>query len=173
MPEFENIPAKQPAPKWPFAALLLACLVLIVVFKAYGVILAILILGFGAFAVYNRPDSRETSTLRASIELSLQDIQDIFNEFERFRFSNDTDSVADRTLYRPALLDSDSSDPAIEEFYYLESTSHRFINRAQAQLAGNLSVSQLDSLLSIADKRSFQLQQAWIEARKAARRLSS
>lgn len=168
MPELDKISPQPNRPRIILAALAALCLFLIILLKTWGVVLALLIIGFTALFIYFQPENREAEALRGSIELSLQDIESTLAEFEHFKFSGDADAIADRTLHRPALMDQDSTNPAIEEFYFLESTSKCFINRMRAKLAGDLSVGQLESLLSIADRRSDQLQQAWIDARRAA-----
>lgn len=173
MPELDNISPQPNRPRVLLAALLILCIVLIILLKMWGVILALLLIGFSALFIFFQPRNREAEALRLSIELSLQDIETTLAAFEHFKYSGDADAIADRTLHRPALLNIDSTNKDIEEFHYLESTSKRFINRVHAKLAGELSVGQLESLLSIADRRSDQLEQAWVAARRAALELGS
>lgn len=171
MPELEGIGDRRPATTWPLVAIGLGCVALIALLKAQGVILALLVSTVAYFALRFRPDSTEVATLKASVRLSLEDIADVLEAFRTFEVGQDPDSIADRTLYRPALLDLDTNSEEIGRFHFLMGNSKRFLRRAESKLHQNLSVGQLERLLQITDMRAGELQQAWLDAREAAYKL--
>ncbi|WP_246846862.1 hypothetical protein [Corynebacterium sp. sy039] len=148
--------------------IILCCVLLVYLLKTAGLIIAIII-GIGAFiSWYYRPNYQEVTTLRASILLSVEDIQEVLNQYQKFSFGNDADSIADRTLYRPELINKNSRVSAISAFHDLYSASENFISRVHVKLEEDLDAAQLKSLLYITDRRAQELQQAWIMARQAA-----
>ncbi|MGD7001071.1 hypothetical protein [Corynebacterium halotolerans] len=152
-------------------AIALLCLILVVWLKFYGLLLAAPIIFMTLLLVRNRHDAPETTALRSSIELSAEDISDVIADYDHFVSSPDTDAIADRTLHRPALLDADCADPDIERFHFQCQTNRRFLHRLQARLAGELSVAELEQLLSITDQRATELKESWFLARRSAKRL--
>lgn len=148
-----------------------SCLVLVLWLRAYGLVLAIPIIAITALLLRHRHDAPETDALRSSIILSAEDIEDVIGEFDRFANSPDTDAMADRTLNRPALLDQDSEHPDIEKFHFHCQTNRRFLNRLEGKLTTDLSVEELEQLLAVTDRRSMELKESWLLARRSAKRL--
>lgn len=159
-------------PRWAVWAVVAAGMLLVVTLKLPGALLALLMIGAMSFMSRVRPNSSEILALRSSIELSLDDINETLTQYENFRSGTDTDAIADRTLLRPELANEDSEVAEIESFHYLRRGASRFLNRVDAKLASDLDASQLLKLLEVTDQRAAQLQESWIEARRAARRLA-
>lgn len=96
----------------------------------------------------------------------------MLEEYDDFRSSPDADHLADRTLYRPALLDPGNRDAEISTFHQHRAAADRFLRRLEGHLQNpNLSVRELESLLDTTDERARRLEQSWWDARRAARRL--
>lgn len=151
-----------------------ACTALIVLLKAPGVIISILLASAVWLMSSARPEASEHAALRTSIELSAEDISDVIAEFKNFETSPDPDALADRTLHRPALLDLDTNDPDIEAFHYQYASALRYLKRLPARLANPmLSTSQLEHLLTITDQRAADLKESWLTARRAAQKLGT
>lgn len=147
------------------------CLLLVVWLRGYGLLLSLPIILMTIVLVRHRPDEPEAKALRSSISLSADDIRDVIDDYEFFADSPDTDAVADRTLHRPALLDQDCDHPDIEAFHFQRMTNRRFLNRLDARLAADLSVSELEQLLNVTDRRALELKEAWLMARRSAKQL--
>lgn len=153
-------------------AIALCCVALVVMLKFQGLLLAVIVLAAVYFMTRNRPDQREVLDLRSSIQLSAEDIEDVLSQYHDFLHSVDSDAIADRTLLRPALADADCEDEAIQRFFFLQGTSERFLRRVRHRLTKELSVGQLEKLLSVTDRRAMELQEAWTQARRRARQLA-
>lgn len=170
-----NDKPRRPVPsevRWPLVVIVVSCLVILVWFKWQGLLLILPILTIAAFVLSKRPDSTEVLALRSSIALSSEDIEDVLAEFDHFSTGTETDSLADRTLFRPALLDPDNDDPDIQAFHHHQATARRFISRLDARLANpSLEVGQLETLLHVTDQRALEIKESWLLARLAAKRL--
>lgn len=157
---------------WALTVIVVSCLIILVLFRAQGLLLIVPIAAVAALVMLKRPDTSETLALRSSILLSAEDIADVVAEFDRFSTGIDTESIADRTLNRPALLDLDCDDADIARFHHEYATALRYLHRLSARLANeNLEVSQLETLLNVTDVRALELKEAWLAARQAAHRL--
>lgn len=155
-----------------FALIILASVILIALLKTPGFIIALILAGVAWLMVNSRPDASEQKALRSSIKLSAEDITDVLDQFNEFKTSVDTDSVADRTLHRPALLDQDCNDPAVETFHYHQASAQRFLRRLDARVNDpNLEINELENLLKVTDQRAAEIRESWLEARRAAIRL--
>ena len=119
----------------------IACVALIVLLKVPGLIISFLLAAAAWLMSSARPDATEHQALRSSIQLSAEDIRDVMDEFEKFETSMDPDALADRTLHRPALLDLDTSNEAIEGFHYQYATASRYLKRLPGRLANPIPVS--------------------------------
>lgn len=172
----ERLPIR-PEPRrfrWPLVVILAGSLLILFWFKLQGLLLLLPILAIAFLVLGKRPDSTETNALRSSIALSAEDISDVLAEYDRFASATDADTLADRTLLRPALVDLDCDDEAIEAFHHQYTTSRRFIRRLEARLAHpGLEVGQLESLLHVTDQRALDIKEAWLTARHAAKRLGT
>lgn len=149
-------------------AIVVALLVLLSVLKLPGLLISLIIIPLAVFMLHSRPDASEQKTLKASISLSSDDIQDVVDEFEQFALSSDATDIADRTLHRPALLDAECGDEAIEHFHYQLSTAKRFLRRLDARLDSNMETSEFEKLLVITDQRALELKESWLSARRSA-----
>ncbi|MDK2582028.1 hypothetical protein MFL68_000395 [Corynebacterium sp. BWA136] len=137
--------------------------------KIPGLFIAALLIAAALLMLYTRPDASEQAALRGSIRLSAEDIEDVIAEYEDFQSSEAAEKIADRTLYRPALLDLDCSDPSIEAFHYELSGARRFLRRLNLRVnAEKVSTNELDSLLKVTDGRARELKETWLSARRAA-----
>jgi len=108
---------------WPWVAIAGACLLLVALLQIEGAALSCLILVASFLLSRYHPYSQETAALKASIVLSREDIEDTLRKYEDFLYKNDTESIADRTLHRPALADENCTDPDISSFHFLASTA--------------------------------------------------
>lgn len=152
--------------------LVVAALALISFLRTAGVIIVTIAAIALAFHLIRSASSPETASLRGSVRLSAENLAAVLAEYEQFSASPDAPHLADRTLYRPALLDPGCADPDITAFHAHRAASLRFLGRLERHLENpNLSVRELESLLTTTDERSQQLEQSWWEARQAARRL--
>lgn len=155
---------------WVVVACLAAALVVFGRFP--GMVLAAALVGITVL-VMHRPDrDQQLAALRTSIELSADEIREVLDEYERFALGEDAESIADRTLRRPALLNDDSPDEDIARFHFEAASARRFLHRLPARTADpGLTAAQLENLLSVTDGRALCLREAWVAARRAARRL--
>ena len=150
-------------------AIIVAALVVLSVLRLPGLIICLIILPLALFMLYSRPDASEQNALRSSISLSADDIQDVVEEYEHFALSSEAEAIADRTLHRPALLDKECQDPAVEQFHYQLSTAKRYLNRLDARLEkSNMETTEFEQLLTITDQRALELRESWLVARRAA-----
>lgn len=151
---------------------LIACVTLIVLLKVPGLFISALLAAAVWLMASAQPMKSEHAALRTSIQLSAEDLRDVMAEFEKFESATDPDTLADRTLHRPALLDLDLSDEDIEAFHFQYAASARFLRRLPSRLNNPmLSTQQLEHLLTITDQRASELQESWLAARKAAFKL--
>ena len=134
-------------------ALLLAAVtaaVLIVTLKLPGVILAAFVCGALWLFADARPNASEHAALRASIALTVEDITGVLEDYATFATSDDAESLADRTLHRPALVDVDCANPVIEAFHYEMHGAQRFLRRLDARVnSPHVETSELESLLKV------------------------
>ena len=150
-------------------AIVAAVFVVLSALRFAGLIICLIILPLALFMLYSRPDASEQKTLKSSISLSADDIEDVVEEYEHFAHSPEAEAIADRTLHRPALLDPECEDPAIEKFHYELSTAKRFVRRLDARLAKpNMETSEIEQLLKITDQRAFEHTESWLAARRSA-----
>lgn len=154
------------------AIVVLCCIGLVWRLLVPGALLSLILLVLTFLLLRRRPDAYEHKALRTSIALSAEDVEDVLAEYERFSCSPDTDCLADRTIHRPALMDQDCTDADISDFHYQRTSSRRFLRRLNARLADpTLEIQQLETLLSVTDKRAAALRAAWLRARQAAQRI--
>lgn len=158
-------------PRWPIVIIGACCLVLVLWLKLPGLVLATMIITAVFCFTQLRPDSPEVSSLRTSIRLSADEITEVQEEWGNYLNGSDTDSLADRTLHRPALADPDCNDPTIEKFHFEISNANRFLHRLDARLNAGPTVPQLEGLLKVTDERALNIRESWLAARKAAHRL--
>ena len=149
--------------------ILVGSVAVVATLKVSGVFIAALLIAAALLMLHTRPDASEQAALRSSIRLSAEDIEDVLAEYEDFRSSADAEKMADRTLYRPALLDLDCSDPTIQAFHYELSGVRRFLRRLNLRVnAEEISTNELESLLRVTDERARELKETWLSARRVA-----
>ncbi|AZA11604.1 hypothetical protein [Corynebacterium gerontici] len=164
---------KPKQPNWPLWLIIGGCAVLVLWLRWEGVVLAAIIAAITAAVMHFRPDSAEVETLRASVLLSIEDIQAVLSDYEHFLHGTDPEAIADRTMLRPALADETSVVPEIERFHELRVAAERFCARVQVRFDdADMSVAHLEGLLQATDRRAAELQQAWTQARHVARKLA-
>ncbi|MDU0477886.1 hypothetical protein QVA66_01380 [Staphylococcus chromogenes] len=172
MPDLDVYPDP---PAWHKAAgialIALLCISLVLLFKTWGALISLVLIGVLAVITSFRRNDGEAEAIKASIRLSADEITDTIDSFNTFLTGTDTASLADRTLHRPELANKDSLNPDIEKFYYLYGANVRYLHRLQARLAQNLTVTQAEHLLTITDQRALELQESWLAARRAAYQL--
>ena len=156
-----------------YGALILALAILLVVFfRLPGLLIAALLIVFGA-AVHRRYDtSPEIASLKASLRIARDDMAEILQSYDDLQHGTSTQSVADRTLNYPALAQGDVSHHAISEFLLRTSSARRFIARIDGYLESpDIDRIQLEKLIGIADERAMELAESWDDARRAARQI--
>lgn len=170
LPDFTPPPSARPTAA--IALGLVACVALVYLLKVPGLFISLMLLAAAWLAVTTKPTSSENTALRTSISLSAEDIRDTLSAFVDFETSMEADAIADRTLHRPALLDLDGNDPDIEAFHYQVASAKRYLKRLPARMANPmLDTNSLEQLLSVTDQRAASLQEAWLNARRAALKL--
>lgn len=148
---------------------LVACLALVATLKLPGLLISALLALAAYIMVSSRPDASDLASLRTSIELSAEDLQDVLDEFNTFCSSEDPNIVADRMLQRPALADADCTDPDISAFHYEKNSAQRFLRRLGPRLyRSDAETAELETLLRVTDERVEALQEAWLKARRSA-----
>src|SRR5699024_9182495 len=65
-------------------AIMVAVFVVLSSLRLTGLLICLIILPLALFMLYSRPDASEQKTLRSSISLSADDIEDVAEEFEHF-----------------------------------------------------------------------------------------
>lgn len=171
MPEQIPPPGNPRTPVWPLVVIGLSGVLLVLWLKVPGLILALL-LAAAVYLVRQRRDlDPEIASLITSIRLVAESITDVQDSWDTFREGTDAEALADRTLTRPALADPDCGDPEIERFHFEMNNAGRFLNRLEARLQAPLSVNQLETLLRVTEERALAIEESWLSARKAARRL--
>lgn len=156
-----------------YGALILALAILLVVFfRLPGLLIAVLLIIFGA-AVHRRYDTNpEIASLKASLRIARDDMAEILQSYDDLQHGTSTQSVADRTLNYPALAQGDVSHHAISEFLLRTSSARRFIARIDGYLESpDIDRFQLEKLIGIADERAMELAESWDDARRAARQI--
>lgn len=146
---------------------------LIYALKAAGLVLAVA-LGVLVFMAWKSlaPQHQQQEQLRIAISDAAADIAGILEDYELFSSDSSPDHLADRTLKRPELANTDSRDETIARFHYLRATNQRYLHRLEQHLASpGTTVAQLEKLLAITDRRLYEFQLAWTDARARAREL--
>lgn len=156
--------------QWFWLIIAGCCVVLIFLLRGLGVILALLIALAAYLATMFRPDIKEVQAIEESIRLSLDDIRQVATAYDEYLYGHSVDNIADRKLYLTELSNPDSTIEEVQRFHYLLANSERFIRRIESRLNQSLSIGQLESLLEITDRRSEEFAEAWMQARRAARR---
>lgn len=122
----------------------------------------------GLWRIMNGPEVQESRAVRYSIQLAAADIQDTIDAYNAFRYSNEPEHVADRTIHRPELANDMSINPDIERFQYQVQNATKFLERLNERIAQANSLSDYDALLKVVDHRALELEEAWRAARKTA-----
>ncbi|WP_080794594.1 hypothetical protein [Corynebacterium pacaense] len=173
MPELTPFEQASGPQRWSIAIIGIALLGLVFWLKLPGLIIAVFIALLIAVFLRLRPISPEVVSLTNSIRLSADEISDVQAAYDTFLTGGDADSIADRTLHRPALADQDCDDPDIERFQFDSANATRFLRRLDVRLAAEPSIPQLEDLLRVTDNRAAELRESWLVARKAAYRLGT
>lgn len=158
---------------WPLVLIAFGCVLLIPFLRYPAILIGITALIAISLLHRNRPASPEAKSLEISIRLAADEIADTIGAWNAFLNGPDADSLADRTLYRPALADPYCTDPDIERFRFEVANAEDFLRRLEKRLFPRLSVSKLESLLRVTDDRAHELRTSWIRARVAAKRLGT
>lgn len=152
--------------------LVVSAVAAIAMLRTAGVVIVVIATIVLAMYLARSSTKPETASLRGSVRLSAESLTSVLEEYDEFRSSPDADQLADRTLYRPALLDPGNRDADISAFHQHRNAADRFLQRLEGHLQNpNLSVRELESLLQTTDERARRLEQSWWDARRAARRL--
>lgn len=141
-------------------------------FGYVGLLLGAILAAVAFMGFWKSTVDPEIESLKASLRVARDDIAQIIAEYDDIIAGATTDAIADRTLNYPALTDSRSDVPEIEEFQLRLGSSRRFVGRVDKHLlAGDLDRHSLERLITIADQRAAELAESWSDARRAARRL--
>lgn len=154
-------------------ALVLAAVVLLVLtLKLPGLLLSVLLV-IGAILLARRVQADpEVLAIRSSLQYARDDIAEVLNAYEKLQNGATAADIADRTLYYPALANPDNSVPQVNEFLLRASSARRFLERIDGYLESpGTDKSQLERILTVADERAFELQEAWDDARRAAKEI--
>ena len=154
-------------------ALVLAAVVLLVLtLKLPGLLLSVLLV-IGAILLARRLQADpEVLAIRSSLQYARDDIAEVLDAYEKLQNGATAADIADRTLYYPALANPDNSVPQVNEFLLRASSARRFLERIDGYLESpGTDKSQLERILTVADERAFELQEAWDDARRAAKEI--
>ncbi|WP_075726495.1 hypothetical protein [Corynebacterium aquilae] len=119
------------------------------------------------------PTPEQTQSMERSLYLASTELQEVVGAYESFCDSPAPEMLADRTLYRPALMDPGVDSEPIQRFFFEYQAARRFLHRLPARMSSCSSLDQLEHLLTITDERTASLQVAWREAYIAAARLGT
>lgn len=154
------------------ALVLAATVVLVLTLKLPGLVLSILLMAAATLFYRRLQPAPEVEAIRSSLLFARDDIVEILNAYDQLQHGASAADIADRTLHYPALANPDNSVPAVNEFLLRASSSRRFLERIDSHLESSTTdKAQLEKLLAIADQRAFELQEAWTDARRAAKEL--
>ena len=154
-------------------ALVLAAVVLLVfTLKLPGLMLSALLI-IGAILLVRRVQiDPEVLAIRSSLQYARDDIAEVLDAYEQLQHGASASDIADRTLHYPALANPDNSVPQVNEFLLRASSARRFLERIDGYLEStSTDKAQLERILSVADQRAFELQEAWDDARRAAKEI--
>ena len=154
-------------------ALVLAAVVLLVfTLKLPGLLLSALLV-IGAILLVRRVQiDPEVMAIRSSLQYARDDIAEVLDAYGQLLHGASASDIADRTLHYPALADPDNSVPQVNEFLLRASSARRFLERVDGYLEStSTDKAQLERILTVADERAFELQDAWDEARRAAKEI--
>lgn len=154
------------------AFVLAACVVLVLSLKLPGLLLSVLlIIGAVLFARRMQADP-EVLAIRSSLQYARDDIAEVLDAYEQLQHGASASDIADRTLHYPALANPDNSVPQVNEFLLRASSARRFLERIDGYLQStSTDKAQLERILTVADERAFELQEAWDDARRAAKEI--
>lgn len=154
-------------------ALVLAAVVLLVfTLKLPGLMLSALLI-IGAILLVRRVQiDPEVMAIRSSLQYARDDIAEVLDAYEQLQHGATASDIADRTLHYPALANPDNSVPQVNEFLLRASSARRFLERIDGYLEStSADKAQLERILTVADERAFELQEAWDDARRAAKEI--
>lgn len=154
-------------------ALVLAAVVLLVfTLKLPGLLLSALLI-IGAILLVRRVQiDPEVMAIRSSLQYARDDIAEVLDAYEQLQHGAAASDIADRTLHYPALANPDNSVPQVNEFLLRASSARRFLERIDGYLEStSTDKAQLERILTVADERAFELQEAWDDARRAAKEI--
>ena len=154
-------------------ALVLAAVVLLVfTLKLPGLLLSALLI-IGAILLVRRVQiDPEVMAIRSSLQYARDDIAEVLDAYEQLQHGASASDIADRTLHYPALANPDNSVPQVNEFLLRASSARRFLKRIDGYLESpSTDKAQLERILTVADERAFELQEAWDDARRAAKKI--
>ncbi|MCG7236363.1 hypothetical protein [Corynebacterium sp. ACRQP] len=154
-------------------ALVLAAVVLLVfTLKLPGLMLSALLI-IGAILLVRRVQiDPEVLAIRSSLQYARDDIAEVLDAYELLQHGASASDIADRTLHYPALANPDNSVPQVNEFLLRASSARRFLERIDGYLEStSTDKAQLERILTVADERAFELQEAWDDARRAAKEI--
>ena len=154
-------------------ALVLAAVVLLVfTLKLPGLMLSALLI-IGAILLVRRVQiDPEVMAIRSSLQYARDDIAEVLGAYEQLQHGATASDIADRTLHYPALANPDNSVPQVNEFLLRASSARRFLERIDGYLEStSADKAQLERILTVADERAFELQEAWDDARRAAKEI--
>lgn len=154
-------------------ALVLAAVVLLVfTLKLPGLLLSALLI-IGTILLVRRVQiDPEVMAIRSSLQYARDDIAEVLDAYEQLQYGVSASDIADRTLHYPALANPDNSVPQVNEFLLRASSARRFLERVDGYLEStSTDKAQLERILTVADERAFELQEAWDDARRAAKEI--
>lgn len=154
------------------ALVLAACVLLVLALKLPGLLLSALLV-IGAILISRRVQTDpEVLAIRSSLQYARDDIAEVLAAYDQLQNGAAASDIADRTLHYPALANPDNSVPQVNEFLLRASSARRFLERIDGYLeSASADKAQLERILTVADERAFELQEAWNDARRAAKEI--
>lgn len=146
---------------------------LIYTLKGWGVLIAIVGAIAYFIAVTNRGVESQLAPLRRSVELSLEDIRTVLDQWNTFQFSPDQDALADRTFNYRELLNLQTDVESIAAFHHMVPVAEQVVASVESRYPQARSTRELTSMLTAADQVSEELAELWARARQDARHQDS
>lgn len=154
------------------AVVLTAVVLLVVLLRLPGLLLSALLVIGVMFLSRRYRESPEIASMKASLSFARDDICEVLDAYDHLQHGASAADVADRTLHFPALANPDNSVAEVNEFLLRASSARRFVARVDSYLESpDVDRQQLERLIVLADERAAELQDAWDDARRAAREI--
>lgn len=151
---------KRRNPLWKLIAVLCLGALLCYIFRGYGLVTAVILFGSYIAAHHIHQTSPEIESLRASLQLSLEEIEQDLAEIDQMP----KDPAIAAFFNGDQLLEEGNLSVVNSQLYNLITEyqhAQQFAYKARIRLQASLTIEQLERLLAMTDHRAAQLHHAW------------